>query len=204
MSKPLIVTVPGWNSAGWYMKRFNIYAARQGVQIYNFGYGWMLFKTLRNGGIVQRLVDFINFYAKQQQATRIIGIGHSNGCEILWKAAQRCHQMNGLVLINAALDNDVIFPESLGFVHNWYSPSDWVVRLASWIPFNDWGRLGATPYQGVSAMVTDYNKEAEFGHCSGSHSDVFRVPALRDYFLPLMLNKARKAHRQLDAGHDGR
>lgn len=184
------------------MKRFNPHADHRGIAIYNFGYGWILFKTLRNGGIVQRLVDFIHFVGKHRAGTRVIGIGHSNGCEILWKAAQRCPQLQGLVYINAALDGDVMFPETLQFVHNWYSPSDWVVRLASWIPFNDWGRLGATPYEGVSAMVANFNKENDFELQSESHSDVFRFAGLRDYFLPLMLDTALRAYRSSERVHE--
>lgn len=76
-----------------------------------------------------------------------IGIGHSNGCTIMHEVSKNV-AMTGLVLINPALDNDVLFDSRLKFIHIYWSKGDEVVRWSALLPFSKWGKLGATGYKG--------------------------------------------------------
>lgn len=189
-NRPLIITVHGWNSGGMYMKFFNPYFEQLGYKTYNYEYGWMLAASLRNGNIAKRILSFVRFAHDVCGVDSII-VAHSNGCVVSNYAAWMSPYIKGLVLVNAALENDVEFPPTLAFIHNWYSPSDRVVRLAALIPFHYWGNLGARPYQGVSPQVKNFNKEHDYELSSDDHSDIFQ-PALREYFMPKMALEVEK------------
>lgn len=202
--KPVILTVHGFNSAGWYMHHFTPFARSRGLCIHHYGYGWLLLKSPRMAGIQQRVVDLVNLLQDFSEANGldpvpVIGAGHSTGAEVWWRASWKCPMVKGLILINSALDRDVRFPDHLKFVHNWYSPSDIWPKVSRWIPFNKWGDLGSREYEGVSTNVRSFNKQRGFALSSRSHSDVFTSPDKRNYFLPLMLDKALQA---LEASHD--
>lgn len=193
-SRPLMVGCHGWNSSGHYMRAFVRPAMELGMIYYSFEYGWMLAKRFRNRGIAERLTRFANFWATVIGAPTIV-IAHSNGAEVALRAAQQTPHIAALVLVNAALDHDASFPNTLRFVHNWYSPGDRAVRVASLIPLSLWGRLGACPYAGPSPRVRNFDKQNGYGplYSSRSHSDVFDREHLRQYFLPLIVHTAKEA-----------
>lgn len=164
------------------MKHYNKYSGEFGFLIFNWTYGWMIVKTLKNVGIVNRVDDFIRFYY-DLTGQKTVMIGHSNGCEVAWSV----HKMNpyvlGLVFNNAALDADVPFKPHLQFVHNWYTPGDFWVKVSSFLPFNKWGGLGARPYVGPNKeVVKNFNKGLNGPYKSTSHSDTYSNEGLRDFY----------------------
>lgn len=172
------------------MRRVNKHAKTAGFGYFNWNYGWILAKTLKNTAIVDRIVDFVDFY---QHLTKqgIILYGHSNGCELAWRVAKRTRAVIGLVLHNAALDADVEFPERLQFIHNWYTPTDTAVGLAAWIPFNTWGDLGSREYSGFTSGVKNFDK-SRFPMASKEHSDTFRDPMVANSILPATFMEIHK------------
>lgn len=96
-------------------------------------------------------------------------IGHSNGCTIAYGISQRLFT-KGLVLINPALDEDVVFDPFLDFIHVYYSEDDSIVKLSAFLPFSLWGRMGATGYTGKDARVKQWRMP--FRHTSIGDAEV--------------------------------
>lgn len=193
LNAPLLLTVHGWNSPGRYMHGYDEFAARRGFVIFNFEYGWILFATARNRGIVHRILDFVLWY-HDLTGQRTVMIGHSHGCKLAWEIARKTELVIGLALNNAALDEDVAFPPHVRFVHNWYTPGDLAVRIGGLIPGHSWGRLGARPYAGPSPQVRDFNKGADFpDHVSRGHSDTYSDHRLRRFYLPRQIEEIEGA-----------
>ncbi|KKL96041.1 hypothetical protein LCGC14_1848480, partial [marine sediment metagenome] len=69
----------------------------------------------------------------------------------------------------------------------WHSPSDKALRVARWLPFHTWGRMGAVGYKGDDPSYVNYNKEDDFERSSSLHGDVFDPPKLK-YFGPLIVD----------------
>jgi pimeloyl-ACP methyl ester carboxylesterase len=179
---PLLLTLHGWKSKGVYMEYYNKYAGEFDFIIFNWTYGWMIAKTLKNVGIVNRVNDFIDFYHSLTGQKTIL-IGHSNGCEIAWSVQKTNPYVLGLVFNNAALDADVEFGTHLQFVHNWYTPGDIWVKIAEWLPLNKWGGLGAKPYDGPNKdIVRNFNKGLTGPYKSNSHTDTYSNDVLRDFY----------------------
>ena len=70
-----------------------------------------------------------------------IGIGHSNGCAILWRASM-LGAFKRLVLINPALDTHIRFPAHLEAVHVFFTRYDTPTKYAKYIPWVIWGSAG--------------------------------------------------------------
>jgi hypothetical protein len=117
-----------------------------------------------------------------------IGIGHSNGCDILVRAARNGAKFSQLILINPALDADTDFPSHIKRIHVWHSPSDKPVQVARWLPFNHWGEMGSTGFTGYNMRVINYNKEEDFEISSNEHSDIFEPEKLA-YFGPIVVER---------------
>lgn len=87
-----------------------------------------------------------------------IGIGHSNGCEILAEAADYGAPFTGLVFINPALDVDrTMRNHHLRWVHVYYNQDDYTVWWAKWLLFHPWGEMGRVGYWGKDKRVKNYN-----------------------------------------------
>lgn len=105
-------------------------------------------------------------------ADKSIGIGHSNGCAILVKAARLTSKIKRLVLINPALDDDTEFPahlERIDVFHNW---SDYLVTSAKFLLFHEWGEMGRVGYVGEDKRVFNHETIALFG--VHGHSDLLQ------------------------------
>ncbi len=187
LKSPLILTIHGWKTSGNYMRDYTPYAEARGFPIFHFNYGYIILKTLKNVGIVDRIVDFLHFYY-DLTGQRCVIIGHSNGCELGWRVAKKTEFVIGLCFNNAALDSDAVFPSHLHFIHNWYTPGDIAVKLGSWLPWNTWGRLGARAYDGATTRVKNFNKGEDFkGYESKGHSDTYNKKHLKEFYLPLQI-----------------
>lgn len=119
-----------------------------------------------------------------------IGVGHSNGCDILLRAARMGAPFSQLVLINPALDAETEFPPEIDYVHVWHSPSDRPVQIAKLLPWHHWGSMGAVGYTGINPKIVNYDKENDFRVSSCTHSDIFNPDKLA-YFGPLMVERVK-------------
>lgn len=112
-----------------------------------------------------------------------IGIGHSNGCDILLRACHMGAGFSRLILINPALDNDADFPwngklRRIDVLHN---VDDTVVTTSRFMLFHPWGDMGRVGYTGRDTRVINHETKRLFN--ASGHSDVFNhASALSVYF----------------------
>lgn len=89
-----------------------------------------------------------------------IGIGYSNGCAVLLKAAQQGAPFKRLIFINPALKSDIEIPPGIECVDVFFTDSDIPTRFAKYLrmmPFTPknfiWGEMGRTGYTGQDERV---------------------------------------------------
>ncbi len=112
-----------------------------------------------------------------------VGVGHSNGCNILLQAAEQGASFDKLIFINPALDNDFIVPEQVKSVAVICNNEDNVVQLSKFIPFHRWGNAGKVGYKGGDGRVKNY----EFETCGdNAHSDAFTTEGFDHLFTGLL------------------
>jgi pimeloyl-ACP methyl ester carboxylesterase len=111
-------------------------------------------------------------------------VAHSNGCDVVYRAAKHGAIFQRAVLINPALDADKAI-DNAKQVQVWYSPSDSWTRLARFIPRSNWGNQGCVGYKGNDARYANFNEDVIFNSTVG-HSGVFK----HDYMLRAIFNHA--------------
>ncbi len=113
-----------------------------------------------------------------------IGIGHSNGCAILYDLLQAGAPFSKLVFINGALETNFLLPATLKSLDVYFNPGDDITEAAAiaqrlgWVDKN-WGELGHSGYTGKDPRVTNFN--------CGSTADMPTVSGHSDFFSPLKL-----------------
>ena len=106
-------------------------------------------------------------------------IGHSNGCAIIYDLLRQGAKPSGLVLINAALEQDITLPAFVQWCDVYYNPGDTVTeaaRIAAELGLVDvyWGQMGHGGYKGTDTRVTNINAAATVGFPSvWGHSAIF-------------------------------
>ena len=83
-------------------------------------------------------------------------IAHSNGAALVYEAAQLGARFSDVFLINPALDNTKEIANAKRTTV-FYAPSDPWTKLAKWIPFSNWGNMGATGYRGLNEFIVNIN-----------------------------------------------
>lgn len=146
--------------------RLRPFFEQAGYEVVEPDYGWRLLLGVRlvNGPVAKSIAVLANFAHKQ--GYEVYGVGHSNGCEILrrstedWKdGAVRVFEgakFKQIALIDAAMDNDACFGGLVDKVHVFHNPSDWVVEVSRWLPFNPWGNMGRVGYKGKDPRVFNH------------------------------------------------
>lgn len=112
-------------------------------------------------------------------------VGHSNGCAIWMRCLELGAPAAGLVLLNAALRDDILFPSQLKFAHVYFNCYDEAVPLTSFPVLQQlffdplWGDMGRDGWRGDDKRVAQFdcwNREDELpglsGHSSITHKDV--------------------------------
>lgn len=125
-----------------------------------------------------------------------IAVGHSNGCAILHAASLFGAKFEQMIYINPALDRDKAPGSQVSFLHVYHSPSDIPVTIAKYMPWHDWGDMGARGYSGSDPRVTNFNKEKDFPVVSDEHSDMFKSKLKLEVFTEHMV-KTLKEHSEL-------
>jgi len=80
---------------------------------------------------------------------------HSNGAAIGLRVARK-RKIKVAVLINAALDSNIRFPNTEAQVV-FFIPKDKVVKWAKYIPWHVWGDMGRVGYTGKDDNVIQFN-----------------------------------------------
>ena len=193
--RPVVVTIPGFNSDGRYMLKCHRYWEMAGHEVFHFGYNedvdpaLRLLTRWRNERVIEELHTFLT-----QLGQPAVLVCHSNGAAVahglltqMPLGAARVPVM-GVVSVNAALDRDAEMPFWLPWWHNWYSPNDWVLLLARLRPWHDWGALGRRIYEGGSLNVESYNMQELVPWTEVRHSTVFnRETVAEDVWVEITL-----------------
>lgn len=147
-------------------------------EVVTFAYGWLFLARVRFG--TSKLARKLAASVRPGD----IGVGHSNGCNLLNEAAWLGAPFAHLVYINPALDSDAALAPQVKSLDVWHSPSDAAVRVARVLWFHPWGDMGAVGYQGrPDSRIRSFNKERDFAVSSSGHSDVFAEGKV-EYFAP--------------------
>ena len=155
------------------------------VKQHDYGYLWIFGVLFRNDNIAREVAKHIK--------PGDYGVGHSNGCAILVKAAQEGAPFEKLFLINPALENDVEFPAHIKEIHVFHNKYDKPVKAAKWLrrllPWHRdflWGEMGNTGYQGDDERV--FNHDQITWGVKG-HSTVFK----HKKYIAAQFNAIKKA-----------
>jgi len=128
----------------------------------DYGFNWRLRVRLCSPGHAMLIAAMVK--------PNSIVVGHSNGCNIIYKAAQAGAVFRRAILINPALDADKTI-KNAGSVQTWHSPDDPWTWVASFIPGSDWGDQGRVGYIGDNKRHVNFNNAHYFGDGMG-HSEV--------------------------------
>ena len=169
--------------------RLQPYLTARGWDTIMFKMGWMdlLQVRLQNRKHAQRLAET----AKNAKLLgyEVIAIGHSNGCAVINLATKLYDApITRAAYLNPALDCDSTPGPQVERVDVWYSPHDWVVKLANKLPAHDWGNMGAVGYCGSDPRMKNYNKEMMEVY-DQDHSEYLTQAEKLAYFGPLIVNK---------------
>lgn len=179
------------NNGGLTTDRLHPFFAAEGYEPESYDYGLHLIVS-----------PFNNKWAKEL-ASRVedgaVGIGHSNGCLILQKAAYLLEKadppgakFSQLVFINPALKAGAKLPPHIKACHVWYSLLDVGLHVSRFLPWSKWGTMGATGATGGYPPFINYNKmAAPFARRSYTHLDIF-IPDNLNYFGPLIARRVRE------------
>jgi hypothetical protein len=135
-------------------------------------------------------VRFLNGRRAKELAGKVqagsIGVGHSNGCAILYQACKDYKApFSQIVFINPALDEDAEFPPHLSRVFVLHSPHDYPAKIAGLFYRHPWGQMGNSGAVTTDPRVININKES-FKVKSLTHLDMF-LPSKLDFFGPLIV-----------------
>ena len=175
---PKVITVPGIHAT---MQNEGIEGMilalnQQGLDVYPFHYGFAYAVTtaLLNPGRAKKLAALV-------EPGDVI-MGHSNGCDLGWRAAMLGAPIAGLVLINPALKPDIEFSPQVQWVRVYYNKGDEVVPWANKLFLFDhsWGAMGRDGYTGTDKKVQSVDCGTGPYPANG-HSDIF-TPGKIDYW----------------------
>ena len=153
----------------------------------DYGFIFLLGALWGNPGRAERAAD--------KWGRDAIGVGHSNGCAILWRAAM-LGAFKRLVFINPALDASIRFPAHLDRVHVFHTRHDKPTKWASYVPWVRWGAMGRDGHvdrRTDAVPVINHDMAAETVrpvYRVRGHSHVFRPPHLE--FWGKLIAKAAK------------
>lgn len=193
--KTLVLLVHGFNVKDWRNSVGNLrpyFDTYEEVVALPIDYGWVgLWGLKKKNKKTAKLIVETAKNALLGSFDRVIAIGHSNGCAILYQAVERGAPISKLVFINPALDKTVPFSVPTDI---WYSPSDTAVKYSKYVPnffVKCWGEMGRVGALFCGDDIHNYNKEEDYPVCSKGHSDIFEEDKLV-FFGPLISDKALK------------
>ena len=157
-----------------------------GHKVYRASYGWLgLIGVLFFNRSISSVIAGMN-------PDNAIGIGHSNACALLVRAAQQGAKYKKLILINPALKADIEFPDTVEEVFVIHNKGDFAVKAAKWLrravgfffPNFLWGEMGNTGYIGTQGKVKNWSRS----ELVSGHSAVFN----ERWFKELIVEKVGK------------
>lgn len=134
---------------GWRVKDPKISVGLLAAPLYDLGYD----PILLNYGftLLPSTTKFISSKAAKSWSARTLSsdivIGHSNGAQVAFEISHTGqNRATTMVWINPALDANCSPGRSVQRLLVLYNPSDWAVRIGSWLPNTIWGDMGYRGY----------------------------------------------------------
>ena len=161
---------------------------KDGYEVGDFNYGWT--------GLLGAL------YGNQRRAVQLskrfgdcIPLAHSNGAAIVHRAAMLGAFEQGVILLNPALDRNIVWPAHVKKVYVYYSSGDVPTKLARYIPFVKWGASGFAGALTNDPRVVNVKTDASgwpAGARSHSHSGMFSTPMSQAFWAKHIESKLRR------------
>ena len=154
----------------------------------------------KNLKIAKRIAE-VTKSIKKENGTKILAVGHSNGCAILHLATKEYSaHIDYLVYLNPALKRTFAPGVKVRHCDVYHSPSDIPVRASKWLSkltklvsnkwfkARPWGEMGASGYEGPDKRMCNLNKQKDFLVYSETHSDVFYYDKIA-YYGPKIVSR---------------
>ena len=137
--------------------------------LHNYGYITALMHRFTNPLNVPKITQWIR--------PNDIIIGHSNGCTLAHMVS-KLQPVQGLVLINPALNDNIVFDKRIQFIHVYFNHSDGAVPWADLWVHDIWGDMGRDGYKGSDERVTQFDccSDKQELPCVDGHSAFFKEP----------------------------
>lgn len=118
------------------------YFEEAAFDVHEADYGFRLFTILSNKRTAQRIADEMKREKSRWSETKIVALGHSNGCLIHKKAADLGAPIDQMVLLAPALDADTKIAKHVKRILVYYAPTDIATGLSKYLPWSEWGSMG--------------------------------------------------------------
>lgn len=147
------------------------------VRYERYGYALAILTAIQNPFRAARLA--------KQVSTGDICVGHSNGCDLIWRMLELGAPIKGAILINPALDVDIKFAPQLEWAYVLYNSGDEAVGWANKLFLFDhpWGPMGRDGYLGDDSRIKNVNCglgiNADPVSAVDGHSDIFSPEKLK-------------------------
>lgn len=158
------------DNAAWMDHMLGAFRAR-GWQArkWTYGYAWAILTRWQNPDRAKTLASLVE--------PGDVLLGHSNGCCLIWLAAQLGAKIGGAILLNPALDTNKVMPPQVKWVNLYTNRYDEAVKIARFFPAHPWGPQGR---DGISVVDLRYHRvRTEDGIPSvHGHSDILSASKL--------------------------
>lgn len=139
------------------------------VEYERYGYALAILTGIQNPGRARKLAETIS--------AGDICVGHSNGCDLIWRMLELGSPIKGAILINPALDVDIAFGPQLDWAYVISNKGDEAVGWANKLFLFDhpWGPMGRDGYQGTDPRIINcFADDNQYGNNAlDGHSDLF-------------------------------
>ena len=166
------VLIHGWKSQGEGMEALANELIRRGhkVEYFSYGYTLGLFSTIFKTKAAAEILA--NKFKRGEDGDAIL-VGHSNGCNVIARAAKIAKIQNQVFPTNAiyiapALNCNTP-SHALENIDVFHSEHDSAVKFATFIPFSKWGRMGANGHTGEDDAYLNHDMSGDID----GHSDYF-------------------------------
>lgn len=127
-------------------------------------------KVLTPWGTRMKSRKFAKILSTQMQKGDIV-IGHSNGGRIAVELSYYAPEIKTLILLNPALERDMVPAKTVEKCLVVHAPNDWAVWWARWIPGSIWGDMGRVGYVPRPDWPWGADERMVMHPRAGGHSD---------------------------------
>ncbi len=136
-----------------------------------------LFGVLRHNTRISKALKH-RVKSMNEKGFTVNAVGHSNGCALIVEAARHGAVFDSVILINPALNTNIVFPltiKNILVVHTKHDKATRIARFFDVIPLVErlipdiWGAMGAVGYKGLDRRVHNL----DLSYSVDDHSDIF-------------------------------